>query len=345
MKGYGLFLLVMALLLLLIPLPALSGTANSTATGDAPSKAADSTTAPVTTTATTTKTKSTTTTKSADRGVFRILCDDRVITLTDREFLIRTLAMEMLPTYHTEALKAQAVAANTYYSRRRQQQKSHPDPDLNGADFVTPYGAFPEEYTREKLKERWGEQYDTYYRKIAGAVDSVLGKTLSHKGQPIDACYHAISNGCTESAKVVWGGEVAYLQAVASPGDRLAPGFSSTVTLTPDRVKAILRKEEPTLSLGEKPAVWFGKSTLSAAGTVKRQPLGDKTLSGTRIRELFGLRSATYTVKYEKSRFVFTVSGYGHGVGMSQYGADHLARQGYTWQEIVKYYYKDVTIV
>ncbi len=335
MKGYGLFLLVMALLLLLIPLPALSGTAKSTAAEDSAK------TQPVTTTAAkTTRTTKTTTPKEEEQGVFRILCGDRVVTLTDREFLIRTLAMEMLPSFHTEALKAQTVAAYTYYSRRR----ANPDPDLKGADFATPYEAFPEDYTPKKLQQRWGKQYDTYYKKLTEAVDAVMGKTITHQGKLIDACYHATSNGCTESAKVVWGSDVAYLQAVASPGDRLAPGYESTVTLTADQVKAILKKEEPSLSLGKKPATWFGKATLSAAGTVKTQTVGDKTLSGTRVRELFGLRSATFTVEYEKDGFVFTVCGYGHGVGMSQHGADYLARQGYSWQEILKYYYKGVSI-
>ena len=171
-----------------------------------------------------------------------------------------------------------------------------------------------------------------------------MGKTITHNGKPIDACYHAVSNGCTESAKVVWGANVPYLQAVASPGDRLAPGYESTVTLTADQVKSILKKEEPALSLGKQPKNWFGKATLSAAGTVEKQAVGDQTLSGTRIRELFGLRSATYTVTYQETGFVFSVCGYGHGVGMSQHGADYLARQGYTWQEILKYYYKGVTI-
>lgn len=336
MKGYGLFLLVMAILLLIIPLPALSNTAKATG-----AQQSAKTQPSATTKATSTTTAKTTLPKNTAQGTFRILCDGKIVTLTEREFLIRTLAMEMLPSYHTEALKAQTVAAYTYYSRRR----ANPDPALNGADFATPYEAFPQAYTQEKLKERWGDQYDAYYQKITDAVDAVAGKTIRHKGKLIDACYHAVSNGCTESAETVWGSEVAYLQAVASPGDRLAPGYTSSVSLSPTEVKTILKKAEPTLSLSKTPSEWFGKATLSPAGTVEKQAVGDKTLSGTRIREVFGLRSATFSVTYQKERFVFTVCGYGHGVGMSQHGADYLARQGYDWQEILTYYYKGVTIV
>ena len=327
MKGYCLLVLLLALILLLIPLPALSGNTAETPTGSTAE------TAPTTTRA-----------EQTEQAVFRILCGEEVVTLTDREFLIRTLAMEMPASYHEEALKAQSVAAYTYYHRRRLAQEKNADPNLKGADFATPNDQFPQNYTEEKLRQRWGEDYDTYYQKIADAVDAVWGETITYKGELIDACFHAVSNGQTESAEEVWGAEVPYLQTVASPGDRTATGYRSTGTYTVEEVRAILKDVEPAVNLPDDPSDWFGKATLSDAGTVHSQKVGDATLAGTRVRKLFGLRSAAYTVGYADGVFTFTVCGYGHGVGMSQHGADYLAKQGYTYTEILEYYYTGVKI-
>lgn len=327
MKGYGLLFLLTAVILLLLPLPALSAAQDSPAQNN-------NSTVPTTSSADT----------PADQPTFRILCGKQVVSLSERDFLIRTLAHEMSPTSHTEALKAQAVAAYTYYGRRRQQQKEQPDAALLGADFITPSEKFPEEYTTQALQTRWGKAYTSYYKKLCDAVDSVLGVTLQKDGQLIDACYFAISNGSTESAAVVWGTDIPYLQAVASPGDRLSPDYQTTLTLSAAQVKEALAAEKAVV-LPASPSSWFGTPTLSDAGTVVSLPVGGTTLSGTRVRELLGLRSATFAVSYEKDCFTFTVCGYGHGVGMSQYGADYLARQGYTYAEILSYYYHDVTLV
>ncbi len=334
MKGYGLILLILAALLLLIPLPALPRQA-ATAAPTAPSTptATDPVIAPTTIPP-----------KPEDEAVFRMLCGEEVVTLTQREFLFRTLAMEMPASYHPEALKAQAGAAYTYYHRRRLAQAKEADPALKGADFVTPNDQFPQEYTEEKLKRRWGEQYATYCEKINNALDAVEGQVITYKGALIDACFHAISNGTTESADVVWGAEVPYLQAMASPGDRTAPGYQSEKTMTPAQVKEALSTLEPAVTLPSDPAAWFGKPTLSAAGTVETQPVGDQQLAGTKVRQLMGLRSAAFTITYQDGQFTFTVFGYGHGVGMSQYGADYLARQGYTYREILTHYYADTKI-
>lgn len=332
MKGYGWLTLAVAVLLLLLPLPALDLTSASEST--APSSPTD-------TPAATTSTQPTVT---ADTAVFRILCGEEVVTLTEEDFLIRTLAMEMSPSVHEEALKAQAVASYTYYARRRQAQADKADPALLGADFAAPNETFPSEYSEEKLRERWGEHYEEYYGKMAAAVQAVRGVAITHNGQYIDACYHAISNGSTESAETVWGADVPYLQTVASPGDRLSEGYASEVTLSADEVKAVLTAELPSVALGDDPAAWFGSPALAEGGTVAEQPVGDATIAGTQVRQWFGLRSAAFDVTYREGNFTFSVRGYGHGVGMSQHGADYLARQGYTYREILAYYYTDVVI-
>ncbi|MBR3778332.1 MAG: stage II sporulation protein D [Clostridia bacterium] len=335
MKGYAWLLLGAAVLLLLFPIPAYSAATPAGTSLPTP-------TLPQSTPTNTLPTSPSDTPLS--EAVFRVLCGEEVVTLTEEDFLIRTLAMEMSPTVHEEALKAQAVAAYTYYARRRQAQAEKADPALKGADFATPNQKFPTEYTEEKLRERWGDQYEANYGKLATAVGAVKGVTITHEGKLIDACYHAISSGSTEDAETVWGADIPYLQAVASPGDRLAPTYASEVTLTTAEVKDILTKELPDLKLGDDPAAWFGTPVLSDAGTVATQPVGDAQLAGTRVRTLFGLRSAAFSTAYSDGSFTFAVKGFGHGVGMSQYGADYLARQGYSYEEILRYYYTAVDI-
>lgn len=331
MKGYTTLLAAGAALLMLIPLPALK---HVDRTEDNPPPPAEDTA----------ETQPADTQEATEhQAVFKMLCGDEVVSLTDEEFLIRTLAMEMPATYHEEALKAQAVAAYTYYHRRRLAQQNNADPDLKGADFVTPNDTFPQNYTEEKLRQRWGDKYDEYHQKIADAVKAVWGQTITYDGQLIDACFHAVSNGQTETAKQVWGAEVPYLQAVASTGDTKASGYRSSATFTTDQVRKIL-KDESGIKLSDNPADWFGKPTLSDSGTVATQAVGGKKLAGTRVRSLFGLRSASYTVTYDDGTFTFAVRGYGHGVGMSQHGADCLAREGYSYKEILTHYYAGVTI-
>lgn len=336
MKGYGWLLLTVAVLLMLLPLPAYSAAAPADIPSPTPTLPSDL--------PTDTKPSATPPTVEDTASVFRMLCGDEVVTLTEEDFLIRTLAMEMSPTAHEEALKAQAVAAYTYYARRRQTQTEKADPALMGADFHTPNPQFPQEYDEGKLRERWGTQYEEYYGKLASAVAAVKGVTITHDGKLIDACYHAISSGSTEDAATVWGATIPYLQAVASPGDRLAPTYASAATFTVEETRAILAAELPDLTLGDDPASWFGAPLLSDAGTVAQQPVGDTQLAGTRVRQLFGLRSAAFAVTYADGSFTFAVRGYGHGVGMSQYGADYLARQGYSYEEILHYYYTDVVV-
>lgn len=334
MKGYGWLVLIIAIILLLLPLPAYStptddGTPSPSASEDTP-VAAKPTTAPDV---------------PIEGAVFRVLCGDEVVTLKEEEFLLRMLAMELSPDTHPEALKAQTVATYTYYARRRQAQAEKADPALKGADFASPKDSFPADYTEEKLRERWGEAYEENHQKMTAAIQAVRGVNMTYDGKLIDACYHAISCGSTEAAETVWGADIPYLQAVASPGDRLAPTYASQVTLSAEEAKAVLTAELPDLALGDDPSTWFGTPTLSAAGTVAEQPVGnDGKLAGTRVRQLFGLRSAAFTITCDGQNFTFSVKGYGHGVGMSQYGADYLARQGYTYDEILRYYYADIDL-
>ena len=262
-----------------------------------------------------------------------------IYTFEERDFLIYTVAAEMPALYHEEALKAQAVATYTYYMYERQHNQDKPS--LQGADSSQVPGSFPSTYSPEGLKEHWGEQYDTHLATVAAAVDSVLGKQVLYEGKPALTVYHAGNWGRTEDASVVWGTEYPYLRSVVSAGDESAPSCSSTVTVSDEKFAAAFAD----LSLDGDPNGWISAEvSTSAAGSVTGLTVGGKVFTGREVREKFGLKSACFTVTHGEEGFTFAVKGYGHGVGMSQIGANAMAQQGFSYQEILAHYYPDTTL-
>ena len=343
MKRYALLILTVFLLLLLIPLPALgilgedkppvssSGGESSYPKGSKPSPSPSSSPS-----------------SQMEGDSFKVLDEKtgEVMEIGVRDFLIGTVSSEMYPTYHIEAMKAQTVASYTYYTVQRIRQQKNPNPDLKGADFSDVPSTFPETYTQEGLKKRWGDRFDEYYKKVCEAVDAVWGKRLEYEGEPILAAYHAISFGTTEDAVNVWGEGYPYLVSVPSPGDKLSPDFASTVTFTPEEFTQGLKTVFPDCVLEGDADTWIASEiTRSEAGTVTAIKVGGIACTGRQIRTALGLRSACFTVEYKNDGFTFQVEGYGHGVGMSQYGADYLARQGSNWEEILHHYYTGAEIV
>lgn len=340
MKGYVLLLLLVALALLLMPLSSFGAL-------DEPSPAATATTAATTSTTTAVTDATTTATQPVSAPTaseFRVLdaASGNVITLPERDFLIGTLAAEMYPSYHPEALKAQAVAAFTYFSYERTAAREKGE----AADFSDVPDTFPALYTTAGMQARWGDKFEEYYQTLCDAVDAVYGRMILYDGKPILAVYHAMSTEQTETAAVMWGRDLPYLQSVKNGGDTALPNYESTVTVSTADFAAALKTEN--VALEGDAAAWVDTEgiTRSPAGTVTAITIGGHTFTGREVRELFALRSAVFTVEYDaENGFCFTVHGYGHGVGMSQCGANELAKQGMTWQEILTYYYTDVTIV
>lgn len=255
-----------------------------------------------------------------------------------RDYLIGVVASEINAAYHEEAIKAQIIAAHTMllYS------KEHKNDGLNGADISDSSATHQGFLTKDAQIEKWGNNYEAYREKIEKCVDEVIDLTVQYNGEPINAVFHSISNGQTENATDVWGGEYPYLISVNSVGDKLSPAYSSEAKVTAEKFKETVTKEGAELK--ENPEEYIGKITNTDTGMVKTVVIGGKTFKGTEIRTLFGLKSSTFTVKYDDGNFIFTVSGYGHGVGMSQYGADYMARQGFTYTEILKHYYAGTEI-
>ncbi|MDR1927200.1 MAG: stage II sporulation protein D [Oscillospiraceae bacterium] len=251
------------------------------------------------------------------------------------EYLRGCVAAEMPLNYHEEALKAQAVACRTYALFRTREE---------GKKYVSDSGESDQGYLPpEERKKKWGENYEAYERKLGKVVQAVFKQELRYEGKPILAAFHAVSSGLTESAAVYWGEQFPYLQSVASPGDRLSPELSQSTVFTQAEMKTALQTLEGMV-LGDDPAEWLGKATQSEAGTVTGILIGKKEYSGRQVRTALGLRSANFSVVYEKGHFTVKTTGYGHGVGMSQYGADFMARQGSDYIAILEHYYTGCTV-
>lgn len=262
-----------------------------------------------------------------------------------RDFVRGAVAAEMPVSFHLEALKAQAVAAHTYALHNHRQQAAEPDPELKGADFSADPGARKVFITEEQAREFYGERADAAWKKICQAADSVLDEVLEYEGEPIVAAYHAISAGQTEDAANVWSGSAPYLRPAESAGDLLAPDYESEVDLSAAAVREQLTVAYPEITLGDDPVNWFGEPQRSSSGYVTEIAVGDSLLHGKDIRQLFDLRSHNFDIQYTDAGFAFITYGYGHGVGLSQYGADFLARQGDTYDAILANYYEGATLV
>ena len=276
---------------------------------------------------------------SDGRDCYHVYCceNGEIQDVSVRDYIIGAVAAEMPVSFEPEALKAQAVAAHTY--AERQCLAAEGREELNGADFSDDPAKFQAFLTEDELRARWGTHYDTYYSKLSTAVDSVVEKVLTYEDEPIIAAFHAMSTGMTESAENVWGSDVAYLQPVESAADVNAPQFEEQVSFSPDETGDRLTNAHPALQISGDPSGWFGEPEVSEAGTVLSMRVADGIFTGQELRTLFELRSAAFTVEYADNKFTFTTRGFGHDVGMSQYGADAMAQAGADYTEILAHYY------
>ena len=272
-----------------------------------------------------------------DQNSFRILdtSTGETVTIPDREFCIGALAYEMPAGYEKEALKAQCVACYTYFCRLREKQQAEGATEDIKADLSK--GQYY--LSAEKMKEKWGDDQSEDIKKLTGTVDEVFGQTLcTEDGALAQVAYFAISSGVTENAEDIFGSECSTLQAVASPYDLSAPDFCTEKTVSKDEfIKKLSAKENET-------DMTIGEVKRTASGSVLSIMIGSKEWTGAEIRKLFGLRSANFELSEEEGGYRFIVYGYGHGVGMSQYGANIMAQQGSDYREILSHYYLNCTV-
>ena len=257
-------------------------------------------------------------------------------------YLLSVVSAEMPANFEQEALNAQALVARTYtiYSIVHNKGK-HIE-----ADICDDSGCCQAWISKEDRLARWDEaERDNNWRKIEVAVNTTAGKIITYNGEVIDAFFHSNSGGTTEAPVNVWGGtNYPYLQPVETVGEDAYSQYSSEVVLTKDELKTkILAKHSDfTIDYSQTNCIQILEHTES--GRIKTIKIGNLNLSGVEVRTLIGLKSANFEVSIEENNIKFTVKGYGHGVGMSQTGADSMAKQGSNYEEIVKHFYTGVEI-
>ena len=258
------------------------------------------------------------------------------------QYLRGVVRGEMPASFELEALKAQAAAERTYvyYQLAAGRKEAHPD-----ADVCTDPGCCSAWLSEEAAREKWGEDFDGWESRIEEAVAATDGQTALYDGQPILAVFHSSSAGKTAEAGDVWSGDVPYLRSVDSPeGEETVPNYYSAAEFTAAEAKTLLAQAHPELTFSGGPDKWFGAAERDDSGRVSTVEVCGAPLRGVEVRRIFSLRSACFTIDAAAEKVTFRVTGYGHGVGMSQYGANELARQGKTWQEILMWYYADITV-
>ncbi len=278
-----------------------------------------------------------------DRDVTLTIQDgDTTEQMTLERYLTGVVRGEMPASFEMEALRAQAAAERSYvyYQLAAGRKDAHPD-----ADFCTDHTCCSAYLSETAAREKWGGDFAPWNTRVEQAVSDTDGQVVLYNGRPILAVFHSSSAGRTAAAGDVWSGDLPYLVSVDSPeGEETVPNYYSTVTFTAAEAKEKLLAAYPELKLSGTPDRWFGAAAENGSGRVETVAVGGTDIEGTELRRIFGLRSACFTVAADSESVTFRVTGYGHGVGMSQYGANQLAREGKTWQEILEWYYTGATV-
>lgn len=248
-----------------------------------------------------------------------------VLTMEMDEYLIGVVASEMPASFSVEALKVQSILARTYAMKK-----------IEAGLVLTDTVKTQRYMDNAEMKKMWGSGFDKYYQKIKGAVDATKGQVVLYNGALIDAVYHSTSNGKTEDSVFVWGNVFPYLVSVDSSWDRNVNGFSKTVSFTFDKLCSVFGLSQEEFS--------FQIVSRNKSGRVETVEVSGQTYSGVEIRTLLGLRSTDFDISYEGEQVIFQTRGYGHGVGLSQYGANEMAKNGHKYDSIIKHYYTGVNI-
>ena len=257
------------------------------------------------------------------------------------EYMIGAVASEMPITWPDEALKAQGIAAHSYALY----QRDHADTQALGGAWFSVDPARRQGYmTSEVLKSYWGEEYEANYQRLKELLEPLVHTVLLYDGAPAAACYHAISNGRTEASQRVWNEALPYLQGVDSPLDKLAEGYEETVSYTTQQMYDMLATQFSGLDLSGSADGWFGETSLTETGYVDTVQVGGAFVKGTQLRTALSLRSSCFTIQRTEEGFDVTTLGYGHGVGLSQCGAQAMAAQGQSCAEILSWYFPGTSL-
>lgn len=266
------------------------------------------------------------TTKSSVSEITVYRSNGSVINLNMTDYLIGVVSSEMPASFNFEALKAQSVLARTYALKAKQTGKKLTD-TVSTQSYID----------IDQMKNKWGNSFNTYYNKIKNAVENTNGEYLSYNGNYIEALYHSTNNGKTESSLDVFGNYYPYLISVSSEYDKNASSYLRTINMPLDTISNKLG-----LSLNNDSVINILSYT--DGGNIKEININGNNFSGKKVRELLGLRSADFDISISDNNANITTRGYGHGVGMSQYGANGMANAGYGYKDILSHYYPGTTL-
>ncbi|HWK22003.1 MAG TPA: stage II sporulation protein D [Ureibacillus sp.] len=244
------------------------------------------------------------------------------------EYVIGVVAAEMPIGFNLEALKAQAIAARTYVLKTTNYGQTPIEPTVAKQVF----------YDADTRKENWNDSYEEYEKKVREAVESTRGEVIEYNGELITAMFHSMSNGMTESSVNYSGTDLPYLQSVVSTDFQYADNYETTTLFTIDEWNKKLKIQS---TIEDVKKIRLQKNN---TGRVETVTLKDQQWNGRDFRTLLGLRSTDFQIKVQDGQVAITTEGYGHGVGMSQYGADAMADNGSTAHEIIAHYYKNTSI-
>lgn len=255
-----------------------------------------------------------------------------VAEIEESEYILGVVLQEMPLSFETEALKAQAVVARTYARRKQLVAPKHVDADVCTDPSCCQGYCSPDSYTAKGFS---AEDVD----RVRRLVNETGRLVLTYNGEPIDATYFSCSGGMTEDAAAVWGAAVPYLQSTESPGEEGASHYSDTVQFSLQSFQVALN-----VKLSGDRKNWIRNMVYTSGGGVASIEIGGRTFSGTEIRELLSLRSTCFMITIVDNTVTVTTKGFGHRVGMSQYGADAMALNGSSYKEILMHYYKDTRL-
>jgi stage II sporulation protein D len=270
----------------------------------------------------------------------RVLLGDQVETMTMGEYLQGVVRAEMPASFEQQALCAQAVAARTYTLYKMATGGNHGDV----ADVCGDPTCCQAYLDKETAYSNWGDRAENYEAKVENAVSLTDGQTILYEGQPILAVFHSSSAGQTKNSGEVWSGDLPYLKSVSSPEGGDVPNYYSRAEFTPAEFKKLFLASYPEADLSGSMDGWIGERKVSEDGNVDSVTVGGVSVRGTQMRTIFSLRSTTFETEIQNGNIAFFVTGYGHGVGMSQYGAQQMAKDGSDWREIITHYYTGVTV-
>lgn len=271
---------------------------------------------------------------------------DKIMEMSLEDYVKGVVAAEMPAEFDPEALKAQAVAARTYAVKNMVFFGGAGLTDKPGVDVSTDFRTSQAWLSEGQAKQRWGPfKGDSYWKKISQAVDDTRGLIATYNGEAINAVFHSTSGDKTASALEVWGFDYPYLKSVACSWDQKSPRYQDSREITFAELEQRLGTEAGVLAAAQSGSGAVAQVIdRTGSGRVDKIRIGSKTFSGVSVREKLELRSTNFHIETKGDKMIFKTQGYGHGVGLCQYGANGMAKEGRDYRQILTYYYTGIAL-